>query len=123
MPQQMGGPDGRKARETMIRGLFSASTTPAMQQHILSMMLAPPEATAVGAMNATLDAAAWKEDTFNMPVLGLYAEKSFIAYNDYMKSHFPKLEYKQIPGTGHFLMMEKPGEFNGLLLAFLAKAN
>src|SRR5271169_5572182 len=38
-PTQMTGAEGVKARETMIRGMFSASTTPDMQQHILSMML------------------------------------------------------------------------------------
>jgi pimeloyl-ACP methyl ester carboxylesterase len=34
---------------------------------------------------------------------------------------FPKMEYKEIPGTGHFLMLEKPEEFNRLLLEFLDK--
>jgi len=27
----------------------------------------------------------------------------------------------EIPGTGHFLMLEKPDEFNRLLLGFLDK--
>src|ERR1051326_9469793 len=35
-PQQFMGPDGRKRRENMIRGMFSASTTSAMQNHILN---------------------------------------------------------------------------------------
>ena len=38
-----------------------------------------------------------------------------------MKAHFPKLEFTEIPGTGHFLMLEKPAEFNRLLLTFLEK--
>ena len=38
---------------------------------------------------------------------------------DYMKTRFPDLEYHEIPGTGHFLMLEKPAEFNRLLKAFL----
>ncbi len=57
---RMAGPDGAKAREAMIRGMFSPSTTPEMQKHILSMMMGAPEATAVGAMNATFDPAVWK---------------------------------------------------------------
>ena len=48
-PDRFAGPEGLKARETMIRGMFSAATTPEMQKHILSMMLGAPEATAVGA--------------------------------------------------------------------------
>ncbi len=32
---------------------------------------------------------------------------------------FPNLELHKIGGTGHFLMMEKPAEFNRLLKSFL----
>jgi pimeloyl-ACP methyl ester carboxylesterase len=120
-PSQMTGPEGVKARETMIRGMFSASTTPDMQQHILSMMLAAPESTAVGAMQATFDPAYWKGDVFTEPVLGLYADHSRSGDREYMKTHFPNMDYEEIAGTGHFLMIEKPAEFNRLLTAFLDK--
>jgi pimeloyl-ACP methyl ester carboxylesterase len=120
-PGQMTGPEGVKARETMIRGMFSASTTPDMQQHILSMMLGAPESTAVGAMQATFDPAYWKGDVFTEPVLGLYADHSRSGDREYMKTHFPNMDYEEIAGTGHFLMMEKPQEFNQLLVAFLDK--
>src|ERR1019366_2371883 len=107
--------------EDMIRGMFSDSTTPEMRKHILSMMMGAPTATAVGAMNATFDRAIWKGDVFTQPVLGLYAEKSGFGHRDYMKTHFPNLEYVEIAGTGHFLMLEKAAEFNRLLLGFLGK--
>jgi pimeloyl-ACP methyl ester carboxylesterase len=32
---------------------------------------------------------------------------------------FPKIEYVEMPGTGHFVMMEQPEEFNRLLTSFL----
>ena len=118
---RMAGPDGAKAREAMIRGMFSSSTTPDMQKHILSMMMGAPESTAVGAMNATFDPAIWKGDVITQPILGLYADKSGLANRDYMKMHFPNLEYVEIAGTGHFLMLEKPDQFNVLLLGFLGK--
>ncbi|HTB20369.1 MAG TPA: alpha/beta hydrolase [Bryobacteraceae bacterium] len=120
-PAQVGGPDGLKGRETMIRGMFSASTTPDMQKHILSMMLGAPESTAVGAMQATFDPAYWKGDVFNEPVLGLYADHSRSGDRAYMKTHFPNMDYEEIAGTGHFLMLEKPEEFNRMLIAFLDK--
>jgi pimeloyl-ACP methyl ester carboxylesterase len=44
-----------------------------------------------------------------------------MADREYMKTRFQNLEYFQIAGTGHFLMLEKPEEFNRLLLAFLDK--
>ena len=34
---------------------------------------------------------------------------------------FPSFEYQEIPGTNHFLMMEKPDDFNRRLTTFLAK--
>lgn len=117
----MGGPDGRKNRENMVRGMFSASTTPAMQTKILNMMLGAPEATAVGAMNATFEPAGQTNDALTMPALGIYADHSRIATRESVLAHFPNAEYTQVPGTGHFLMIEKPEEFNNLLLAFLAK--
>jgi sigma-B regulation protein RsbQ len=118
-PLQMSGPDGRKNREAMIRGMFSASTTPANQTKILDMMLAAPESTALGAMTATFDAANWKGDVFSMPILGIYAEKSALNNPAYMKDHFLKLEYHEVAGSGHFVMLDKPEEFNALLLGFL----
>jgi len=36
-----------------------------------------------------------------------------------MKTRFPNLELHKIAGTGHFLMLEKPEEFNRLLKSFL----
>jgi pimeloyl-ACP methyl ester carboxylesterase len=118
-PAQIAGPDGLKARETMIRGMFSASTTPDIQKHILSMMLAAPESTAVGAMQATFDPTYWKGDVFTEPVLGLYADHSRSGDRAYMKTHFPNMDYQEIAGTGHFLMLEKPEEFNRRLIVFL----
>jgi pimeloyl-ACP methyl ester carboxylesterase len=122
-PKMMSGPDGRKNREAMIRGMFSASTTPANETKILNMMLAAPESTAVGAMKATFDAANWKGDVFSMPILGIYAEKSALNNPAYMQDHFPKFEYQEVTGSGHFVMLDKPQEFNALLLAFLNRQN
>ena len=116
---RMTGADGLKARETMIRSMFSASTTPDMQKHILTMMLGAPESTASGAMQAMFDPAIWKGDVFTQPVLGLYADHSSAGNREYMKTHFPHMDYEEIAGTGHFLMIEKPEEFNRLLIGFL----
>ena len=117
----MAGPDGLKNRENSIRGMFSASTTPAMQTKILRMMLAAPEGTAVGAMNAISDPSNQLNGTLDVPVLAIYADRSRLSSREYLRAHFSNLEYTVIPGTGHFLMLEKPLEFNRLLLAFLAK--
>jgi pimeloyl-ACP methyl ester carboxylesterase len=115
----MAGPSGRQTREGMIRGFFSVSTTPAMQTKILDMMLGAPEVTAVGAMNATFNATA-NDTVVKAPILGVYAGRP-LATREAVLARFPDAEYTQIPDTGHFLMLEKPAEFNRLVLAFLAK--
>jgi pimeloyl-ACP methyl ester carboxylesterase len=117
--EQFAGPDGLKAREAMIRGMFSSATTPEMQKHILSMMLGAPEKTATGAMKAMFAPEIWKEDIFTQPVLGLYVDGSNSLKNENVKRRFPSLDYHEIAGTGHFLMLEKPEEFNRLLQEFL----
>lgn len=114
------GTQGLKNRESMIRGMFSTATTADLQKKILTTMLSAPEATAVGALQAFGDPSIYKEDVFEMPVLGLYADKEYATESD-LKPRFPKLEFHKIPGTGHFLMMEKPLEFNRLLTTFLEK--
>jgi len=118
---RMRGPDGLKNREAMIRTMFTPATPQPLQQHILKMMLAAPESTAYGAMIATFDPAIWKDDVMTMPVLGIYADKSALGNQEYSKKLYPSFEYHEIPGTGHFVMMEKPKEFNALLTVFVEK--
>lgn len=121
-PERMKGPEGLKSREAMIRGMFGKSATPAIQEHILKMMLAAPETTAYQAMAATFAAPNWTDDVFTVPALGIYADHS-IAYDAaYFKEIFPNGSAVEVPGTGHFVMMEKPAEFNRLLADFLPRA-
>jgi sigma-B regulation protein RsbQ len=115
------GPNGPKFREQLIRSMFSLSTTPSEQKHILSMMLKAPEATASGAAKSLAEPSIWKEDALALPVLGLYADHGGRGDREYLTKLFPSLEYHEIADTGHFLMLEKPREFNALLLHFLYK--
>ena len=117
------GPSGLAARETMIRGMFGPSTPREVQDKVLKMMLGAPEATATGAMNAMMTwiAAAQDNTPKRLPVLGIYADKSQAGNREATTKVFPSFEYQEIPGTNHFLMMEKPDDFNRRLTTFLAK--
>jgi len=104
----------------MIKGMFTPKTPADVQDRVLKMMLAAPPATAAGAMAATFDPSTWTDDVMTMPVYGIYAEKSALLGNPaYLTKVFPKIEYVEMPGTGHFVMMEQPQEFNRLLIGFL----
>lgn len=122
-PDRMKGPEGLKNREAMIRGMFGESATPAIQEHILKMMLAAPENTAYQAMTATFAAPNWTEDVIAAPALGIYADHSASDDPAYFKKIFPNGSTVEVPGTGHFVMMEKPADFNKLLADFLPKAS
>jgi len=119
-PPPMTGEAGLAARENMIRGMFTPATPVPLQEQILKMMMSAPEATATGAMAAILDSSRWRSDPVTIPVLGIYASPSGPG-GDNLERVFPKLERHEISGAGHFLMMEKPEEFNRLLGAFLTK--
>jgi pimeloyl-ACP methyl ester carboxylesterase len=99
--------------------MFSGLTTPVLQQHILAMMMAAPQQTADGAMQATWDRAQWSNEPIKAPTLAVYAGARPLSNEASITQLYPGAEYHQIPRTGHFLMMEKPDEFNALLTRFL----
>jgi pimeloyl-ACP methyl ester carboxylesterase len=120
-PPPLTGPEGRTAREGMIRSMFIDATPAALQDKILKMMLAAPEATAVGAMNAMFDPAIRWTDVTPTPALSVYAGTANVPDAATTRELYPNHEATQVAGTGHFLMMEKPDEFNRLLSGFLDK--
>jgi pimeloyl-ACP methyl ester carboxylesterase len=108
-----------EAREGMIRGMFVAETPVALQEHILAMMLGAPEATANGAMAAVFSLSASPTDVIEAPALAIVAGTAQVPSAEALEEIVPNFEGTRIEGTGHFLMMEKPEEFNRLLDGFL----
>jgi len=122
-PPPMTGPEGLKAREGMIKGMFTPQTPKPLQDQIMKMMINAPEATATGAMAAMFDPTIARTDVINAPALAIYAGTSTIPDLATVRQVVPKFEATQVAGTGHFVMMEKPAEFNALLAGFLRKIN
>jgi pimeloyl-ACP methyl ester carboxylesterase len=115
------GPDAGKTRVEFIHSMLTPAASPELQTRIEKMMTAAPDSTAAGAMAAMADPAIWKEDPVTVPVLGIYAEKSRAGNRELITKIFPTIEYNEISGTDHFLMLEKPEEFNRIVLEFLNK--
>ena len=113
------GASARKSREETITSMFSAHMTPADRRHVLSMMLKPSDVVARRAMLALYDDAAMHERVIDLPVYGIFSAALKDEYVTATKTLFPALHYDRMPDTGHFLMIERPKEFNRLLLAFL----
>ena len=119
-PKTMSGADGLATRERFIRSMFTPKTPPDVQSHVLKMMLAAPPATAESAMRTTFDEKYASDEVMTVPAYGIFAEKSFaIGAVPFLKKVFPNIEYVEMTGTGHFVMMEQPQEFNRLLMKFV----
>ena len=113
-------PEGLAMREGMIKGMFTPKTPKDVQDHVLKMMLAAPPATAASAMRTTFDEKYASDEVMTVPAYAIFAEKSFaLASAPFLKKVLPKIEYTEMPGTGHFVMMEQPQEFNRLLIKFV----
>lgn len=114
------GEAGKTARRKMIEGMFSSATAPETREHILKGMLAAPESTAVGAMKGIFEPEVWGEGHSPARALAVVANPKQLTEAS-IRARFPNLTYRDMPGTGHFLMMEKPAEFNALVLEWMAK--
>lgn len=114
------GEEGRQKRLLAIRSYFGPQTSPTVRAQIEKVMMAAPEATAVGAINALYANETWADESpVRRPTLAIYHQKAQLP-ESYLRQLFPALTYRKIPGTGHFLMMERPAEFNRVLTAWLA---
>jgi pimeloyl-ACP methyl ester carboxylesterase len=120
-PPPMTGPEGLKAREQMIKGMFTPQTPPPLQDQIMKMMMKAPEATASGAMAAMFDQSINRSSVIDVPALAVYAGTNSVPDLATVRQVVPKFEATQLAGTGHFVMLEKPTEFNALLAGFLKK--
>ena len=72
-------------------------------------------------MASIFDPAIRWTDAIDAPVLSIYAGTAQVPDAATVKELFPNYEATQFAGTGHFLMMEKPDEFNRVVGEFLHK--
>jgi pimeloyl-ACP methyl ester carboxylesterase len=114
------GPDAMATREKMIASLFSAATTPELKERIRKGMLATPAEVAAGSMLGMASPPFWHDDSIGLPFLEIAAANNKSMTLESLQRHFAKAQLKRIDGTGHFLMMEKPAEFDQMLVDWLA---
>jgi pimeloyl-ACP methyl ester carboxylesterase len=72
-------------------------------------------------MEGMADESIWGQDKINVPVLAIMARGPFWTADaeHAFRSIAPNLDFQMWEGVGHFLMMEKPKQFNDAVLAFL----
>lgn len=113
------GPDAMATREKMVRGMFTPATTPEMRAKIERVMLGTAAETAAGAMKGIAEPEVWRDDVIDVPLLQITAATNNYVTEEGLKRRFPRTKLVQVPGTGHFLHMEKPSEVNSIMLGWL----
>ena len=110
-----------KQSQIFVDGLLGP-TRGDLKPWIREQMLATPDYVAISAMKGMLDDAIWTDDQIKVPVLAVMADKPWAAdTGEAYKKIAPDLEFIQWSGVSHFLMMERPKEFNAAISSFITK--
>jgi len=113
----------QKTRDEFVGGMLAAMKDENLKLSILNSNQATPDYVGISAISQFGNDALWKTDQIKVPVLGIFAESPWWPPDTepFFRSIAPDLEFHMWKGPTHFLMMEKPKEFNDLVRAFVAK--
>lgn len=117
------GPNYKEFGQQMLAGMAGPHLSSETQERIKTSFLNTPHYVLVSAMEGMADASIWGQDKIDVPVLAVLAKSPFWPPDteQFNRSVAPNLEYQMWEDVGHFLMMEKPKQFNEAVLAFLNK--
>ncbi|HZM85885.1 MAG TPA: alpha/beta hydrolase [Blastocatellia bacterium] len=117
------GPDYKTQAGQFIDGMLGPQVSAALREQIKTSMLSTPQYVAISAMEGMNEESNWKQDKIDVPVLAVLAKSPFWPADNeqFFRSVAPKLDYQMWDGVSHFLMMEKPKEFNAAVIAFVDK--
>ena len=107
----------------MLAGMSGPSLSPELRERIQASFLKTPQYVLVSAMEGMADESIWGQDKINVPVLAIMTKSPFWPADteQFYRSIAPRLDFQRWDGVGHFLMMEKPKEFDAAVIAFLDK--
>jgi pimeloyl-ACP methyl ester carboxylesterase len=115
------GPNYNEAAGRFLDGMLAPVSSPSLRQEIRSAMLSVPQYVAVSAMDGIARSVTGTQEKINVPTLAVMTKAWPPDNEQFYRSIAPQLDYQSWGGVSHFLMMEKPREFNEALAAFLTK--
>jgi pimeloyl-ACP methyl ester carboxylesterase len=117
------GPGFREAGTQMFAGMAGPNLSPEIKERIQASFMNTPQHVVVGAMEGMADNSIWGSDKINVPVLAVMARSPFWPPDteQFFRGLAPNLDFQMWDGVGHFLHMEKPQQFNEVVIAFLNK--
>lgn len=114
--------DYKKYAQRMIDGMVKPIRDEALRARISRTMMSTPQWVMVGAMEAVSAPAVWAEDPIKVPTLIVLARSPFWTdgYEEWVRRLAPRSQYHVMDNVSHFLMMEEPREFNGIMELWLS---
>lgn len=115
--------DYRQAATNMVEGMVRSMKSAELREAVRSAMLATPQHVAISAMEGMMDESLWKEEQVKVPALAILARSPFWPADteQRFKRLVPELDFRMWDGVSHFLMLDKPDEFNHELSDFLTR--
>ena len=106
-----------------VDGMLQPMKDGKLKTEIRAAMLATPDYVAISAMDGMADEKIWTNDKINVPVLAILGESPFWTPDtkDFYQSIAPDLNFQMWKGVSHFLMMDKPKEFNKEVKEFISR--
>jgi 3-oxoadipate enol-lactonase len=109
-----------RAISVFLSNLYVDTTPRDLRMSVLRLALTPSAQTAEATLAALADLTLWTEDSLPLPVLVLRAgQRPPPGEEIFLKSLFPHLTYRFLPGVSHYLMWEDPTRINTELTIFL----
>lgn len=122
--EKLSAPDYADFARERTRGMTEpGNLTDAQKKHIEDAAMRTPQHVMIGGFLAAADEKVWRPDPIDVPVLMVNAKRPAwdASYKARVRSIVKNLEYHELAGVNHCLMMDEPERFNGLLRAFLMK--
>jgi pimeloyl-ACP methyl ester carboxylesterase len=113
-------PNYKDAGTQMFKQM-SATMSPTDQERVITSFTNTPQYVLVGAMESMNQDSLYGPDKMNVPVFAVLAKSPFWQPEEFFRSIAPDFELQWWDGVSHFLMMEKPKQFNDAVIAFLNK--
>ena len=122
---QFRAPEYREYTRRFFGTMFPIPGTEVLRDRVLSEMLATPQNVMFSAMEGMFgpDQTDWDLKPVPVPVLVINAKGPMCDADDenYIRSLSPRTDYRVMEDVGHWLMLERPREFNALLAEMLRK--
>jgi pimeloyl-ACP methyl ester carboxylesterase len=117
-------PEYREHAKTFVAMMFPEPGTEKLRDWVLENMLATPRHVLLGAMESMFGAGpGWAPAKGNLPIVVLNAPNPMwtAEYETWVRSLSSRVDIRTIDRVGHWLMLEKPAEFNAALLEALRR--